>query len=142
MATKKKEKVILAYSGGLDTTAIIPWLKETYGYDVVCVCADCGQGNELDGLEERAKARAEKAADDRKFRHVSPSLPGYLPLRSARRAMSCAAMDTAISSGVSARMARPIGDVTRSNASSAKPYSSLSRAFTPAIFFRLPMTPM
>ena len=56
MAAKKKEKVILAYSGGLDTTAIIPWLKETYGYDVVCVCADCGQGNELDGLEERAKA--------------------------------------------------------------------------------------
>ena len=38
-----KEKVILAYSGGLDTTAIIPWLKETYNYDVVCVCADCGQ---------------------------------------------------------------------------------------------------
>ncbi|WP_051226985.1 argininosuccinate synthase [Butyrivibrio sp. MC2013] len=52
----KKEKVVLAYSGGLDTTAIIPWLKETYDYDVVCVCADCGQGNELDGLEERAKA--------------------------------------------------------------------------------------
>lgn len=51
-----KEKVILAYSGGLDTTAIIPWLKENYDYDVVCVCADCGQGNELDGLEERAKA--------------------------------------------------------------------------------------
>ncbi|WP_051234184.1 argininosuccinate synthase [Butyrivibrio sp. NC3005] len=55
MATNK-EKVILAYSGGLDTTTIIPWLKEEYGYDVVCVCADCGQGNELDGLEERAKA--------------------------------------------------------------------------------------
>ena len=51
-----KEKVILAYSGGLDTTAIIPWLKENYDYDVICVCADCGQGNELDGLEERAKA--------------------------------------------------------------------------------------
>ena len=48
------EKVILAYSGGLDTTAIIPWLKETFGYDVVCVCIDCGQGNELDGLQERA----------------------------------------------------------------------------------------
>ena len=46
-----KEKVILAYSGGLDTTAIIPWLKETYNYDVVCVCADCGQEEELDGLE-------------------------------------------------------------------------------------------
>ena len=43
-----KEKVVLAYSGGLDTTAIIPWLKETFDYDVVCCCIDCG-------LEERAK---------------------------------------------------------------------------------------
>lgn len=50
-----KEKVILAYSGGLDTTAIIPWLQENFGYDVVCCCIDCGQGSELDGLEERAK---------------------------------------------------------------------------------------
>ena len=50
----RKEKVVLAYSGGLDTTAIIPWLKETYDYDVVCCCVDCGQGEELDGLEERA----------------------------------------------------------------------------------------
>ena len=49
-----KEKVILAYSGGLDTTAIIPWLKETYDYEVICVCADCGQEEELDGLQERA----------------------------------------------------------------------------------------
>jgi len=49
------EKVVLAYSGGLDTTAIIPWLKETYGYEVVCCCIDCGQEEELDGLEERAK---------------------------------------------------------------------------------------
>ncbi len=49
------DKVVLAYSGGLDTTAIIPWLKETYGYEVVCCCIDCGQGEELDGLEERAK---------------------------------------------------------------------------------------
>ena len=50
-----KEKVVLAYSGGLDTTAIIPWLKENYDYEVICCCIDCGQGNELDGLEERAK---------------------------------------------------------------------------------------
>ncbi len=50
-----KEKVILAYSGGLDTTAIIPWLKENFDYEVVCVCVDCGQEEELDGLEERAK---------------------------------------------------------------------------------------
>ena len=52
----KKEKVILAYSGGLDTTAIIPWLKETYDYEVICVCIDCGQEEELNGLEERAKS--------------------------------------------------------------------------------------
>ncbi|MCR5301835.1 MAG: argininosuccinate synthase [Lachnospiraceae bacterium] len=51
-----KEKVILAYSGGLDTTAIIPWLKENYDYEVICCCIDCGQESELDGLEERAKA--------------------------------------------------------------------------------------
>ena len=50
-----KEKVVLAYSGGLDTTAIIPWLKEHFDYDVICCCIDCGQGNELDGLEARAK---------------------------------------------------------------------------------------
>ena len=50
-----KEKVVLAYSGGLDTTAVIPWLKETFNYDVICCCIDCGQGEELDGLEERAK---------------------------------------------------------------------------------------
>ena len=51
-----KEKVILAYSGGLDTTAIIPWLKENFDYEVICVCIDCGQAEELDGLEERAKS--------------------------------------------------------------------------------------
>lgn len=51
-----KEKVILAYSGGLDTTAIIPWLKENYDYEVICVCIDVGQESELDGLEERAKS--------------------------------------------------------------------------------------
>ena len=49
-----KEKVVLAYSGGLDTTAIIPWLKENYDYEVICCCVDCGQDEELDGLEERA----------------------------------------------------------------------------------------
>ncbi len=50
-----KEKVVLAYSGGLDTTAVIPWLKETFDYDVICCCVDCGQESELEGLEERAK---------------------------------------------------------------------------------------
>ena len=42
-----KEKVVLAYSGGLDTTAIIPWLKEHFNYDVVCCCIDCVKGKEL-----------------------------------------------------------------------------------------------
>ena len=53
--SEQKEKVILAYSGGLDTTTIIPWLKENYDFDVVCVCIDCGQEEELDHLEDRAK---------------------------------------------------------------------------------------
>ena len=50
-----KEKVVLAYSGGLDTTTLIPWLKETFDYEVICCCINCGQGEELDGLDERAK---------------------------------------------------------------------------------------
>ena len=48
-------KVVLAYSGGLDTSVIVPWLKENYGCEVVCFCADIGQGDEdLRGLEEKA----------------------------------------------------------------------------------------
>ena len=50
-----KEKVVLAYSGGLDTTAIIPWLKENFDYEVICCCIDVGQGEELDHLQERAR---------------------------------------------------------------------------------------
>ena len=50
-----KEKVVLAYSGGLDTSIIIPWLIENYDYEVIAVCGDVGQGKETDGLEERAK---------------------------------------------------------------------------------------
>ena len=55
------KKVVLAYSGGLDTSVIIPWLKENYGCEVICFAADVGQEEELDGLEERAlKAGASK----------------------------------------------------------------------------------
>lgn len=50
----KYKKVVLAYSGGLDTSIIIPWLKENYGCEVIAVSADVGQGAELDGLEEKA----------------------------------------------------------------------------------------
>ncbi len=51
---KKYNKVVLAYSGGLDTSIIIPWLKENYGCEVIAVAADVGQDSELDGLEEKA----------------------------------------------------------------------------------------
>lgn len=50
-----KEKVVLAYSGGLDTSIIIHWLIENYDYEVIAVCGDVGQGKETEGLEERAK---------------------------------------------------------------------------------------
>lgn len=49
-----KKKLVLAYSGGLDTTVIIPWLKENYDYDIIAACVDVGQGTETDGLEEKA----------------------------------------------------------------------------------------
>ena len=49
-------RAVLAYSGGLDTSIIVPWLKEHYGCEVVCYCSDVGQGAELDGLEARARA--------------------------------------------------------------------------------------
>ncbi len=48
------KKVVLAYSGGLDTSIIIPWLKENYGYEVIAMAADLGQGEELEPLEEKA----------------------------------------------------------------------------------------
>ena len=52
----KSEKVVLAYSGGLDTSVILPWLKETYGYEVIAFAADLGQGDELLGVKRKALA--------------------------------------------------------------------------------------
>ncbi len=54
--SKKAEKVVLAYSGGLDTSVILPWLKETYGYDVIAFAAELGQGDELAGIKRKALA--------------------------------------------------------------------------------------
>ena len=48
------KKVALAYSGGLDTSIIIPWLKETYNCEVITICTDVGQEEETEGLEEKA----------------------------------------------------------------------------------------
>ncbi|GAB4438538.1 MAG: argininosuccinate synthase [Chloroflexi bacterium OHK40] len=54
MAKGEVKKVVLAYSGGLDTSVIVPWLRENYGCEVICFCADLGQAEELEGLEEKA----------------------------------------------------------------------------------------
>lgn len=51
---EKVKKVVLAYSGGLDTSVIIPWLKENYGCEVIAVCADVGQGDELNAVHDKA----------------------------------------------------------------------------------------
>ncbi len=56
MNKSEVKKVVLAYSGGLDTSVIVPWLKENYGCEVICFCADVGQGDELSGLEAKAIA--------------------------------------------------------------------------------------
>lgn len=56
MPRQSVNKVVLAYSGGLDTSIIVPWLKENYGCEVVCFTADVGQAEELDNLEEKAIA--------------------------------------------------------------------------------------
>src|SRR5258707_12047808 len=52
------EKVVLAYSGGLDTSIIIPWLKENYAYDVIAMVGDVGQGDDMEAVIEKASATA------------------------------------------------------------------------------------
>src|SRR5215468_5457386 len=56
MTDTKINKIVLAYSGGLDTSVMLRWLKEKYQCEIICYCADVGQGAEMDGLEEKAKA--------------------------------------------------------------------------------------
>ncbi len=56
MIKQKVGKVVLAYSGGLDTSVIVPWLKEHYECEVICVCANIGQGDDLSGVEAKAIA--------------------------------------------------------------------------------------
>src|SRR3990172_12711992 len=52
----KLKKVVLAYSGGLDTSIIIPWLRENYGCEIIAMVGDIGQGDELQGVAEKARA--------------------------------------------------------------------------------------
>lgn len=80
MSIQKKEKVVLAYSGGLDTTTLIPWLKENFGYEVICVCINCGQEEELTDLDKRAKLCGAKklyvidAVDDFCDNYIAPCI--------------------------------------------------------------------
>ena len=73
-----KEKVVLAYSGGLDTSVIVPWLKENYDFEVIAVCINVGQDGELVGLEERAlsmgvsKVYVENVKDEFMAEYVFP----------------------------------------------------------------------
>ena len=75
-----KEKVVLAYSGGLDTSVLIPWLKENYDYEVIAVCINVGQDAELVGLEERAlsmgvsKVYVENVKDEFMKEYVFPMI--------------------------------------------------------------------
>ena len=63
---RKVKTAALAYSGGLDTSIIVPWLKENYGCEVVCYCSDVGQGGmELDGLEAKAREIGAERGDRR-----------------------------------------------------------------------------
>ena len=85
----KPKKVALAYSGGLDTSVIIPWLKENYGCEVVAVCGDIGQGgDELTGLEEKARktGASEVYVEDMREEFVSEYLWKLVRVRRRLRA--------------------------------------------------------
>jgi len=68
--TRRVQRAVLAYSGGLDTSIIIPWLKENYGCEVIAMVADVGQGEELSGLERRAIESGADAFVQRDLRSV------------------------------------------------------------------------
>ena len=94
----KPKKVALAYSGGLDTSIIIPWLKENYGCEVVAVCGDIGQGgDELTGLE--AKARATGASEV----HVADMREEFVSDYLWRWCARAASMSTSICWGLPSR---------------------------------------
>ena len=79
------EKVVLAYSGGLDTSIIIPWLKENYSYDVIAMVADVGQGEDLDAVVAKAKKTGASKVVVRDMReefladYVFPAISASIP---------------------------------------------------------------
>src|SRR5438309_5206026 len=78
--TANREKIVLAYSGGLDTSIIIPWLKENYSYDVIAMVADVGQGDDIESVVEKAyktgasKVVAEDLREEFLTSYVFPAL--------------------------------------------------------------------
>lgn len=111
-----KEKVVLAYSGGLDTSVIIPWLKENYDFDVIAVCINVGQDAELVGLEERAlsmgvsKVYVEDVKDEFMKEYVFPMIQSgaiyeskyYLGTSIARAVIAKTLVRVALEEGASA----------------------------------------
>ena len=111
-----KEKVVLAYSGGLDTSVIIPWLKENYDFDVIAVCINVGQDAELVGLEERAlsmgvsKVYVENVKDEFMKEYVFPMIQSgaiyeskyYLGTSIARAVIAKTLVRVALEEGASA----------------------------------------
>ena len=76
MPERLAEKVVLAYSGGLDTSIIIPWLKENYACDVIAMVGDVGQGDDIEAVVEKAyKTGAQQSNRGRHARGISP---GYV----------------------------------------------------------------
>lgn len=67
-------KIVVAYSGGLDTSVLLKWLKEKYNAEIIAYCADVGQAEELDGLEEKALATAPPNVSSATSRKTSPPI--------------------------------------------------------------------
>lgn len=65
-------KIVVAYSGGLDTSVLLKWLKEKYNAEIIAYCADVGQAEELDGLEAKALATGASSASSATSRKTSP----------------------------------------------------------------------
>lgn len=76
---KKYNKIVLAYSGGLDTSVLIPWLKENYGAEIVAVSGNVGQASELEGLEEKALARVQASCTSKTSPKNSSMTTSFLP---------------------------------------------------------------
>ena len=109
------KKIALAYSGGLDTTVIVPWLKENYGCEVIAVSGNVGQGDELDGLEEKAlKTGASKLyvldlVDDYAENYIIPTMKAgaqyetyLLGTSTARPCIAKGLVDVALKEGADA----------------------------------------